>query len=85
MYLQLVKVATLFAGESHDYSSLEMLIMPHLMPRLHIFFHGCSMQAEEIGTGFIRESGFIEIADANNLVMIFPQVLIPQAARMILT
>ncbi|TRY67557.1 hypothetical protein TCAL_03306, partial [Tigriopus californicus] len=41
----------------------------------HIFFHGCSMQFEEIGTEFIRRAGFIEVADANNLVILFPQTI----------
>ena len=43
---------------------------------LHIHFHGCLMEANEIGTDFITESGFLEIADYNNIIILFPQVLI---------
>jgi hypothetical protein len=30
--------------------------------------------AENVGTDIVRTVGFIEIADANNMVVIFPQV-----------
>lgn len=42
--------------------------------RLHFFFHGCNMHANHIGTSFIEQAGFIEVADANDIVIIFPQV-----------
>jgi poly(3-hydroxybutyrate) depolymerase len=43
--------------------------------RLHVFFHGCQMQSSNgVGTDFITESGFVQIADANNIVVLFPQV-----------
>eukprot|EP00095_Tigriopus_kingsejongensis_P003179 maker-scaffold91_size383040-snap-gene-1.32 protein:Tk03179 transcript:maker-scaffold91_size383040-snap-gene-1.32-mRNA-1 annotation:"hypothetical protein DAPPUDRAFT_194537" len=43
--------------------------------RFHIFFHGCAMQHEEIGTEFIRTAGFIEVADANDIILLFPQTI----------
>ena len=42
--------------------------------RLHVFFHGCTMSADENGTEFIENSGILEMADANNIVALFPQV-----------
>lgn len=42
--------------------------------RLHVFFHGCEMGDEYIGTDFIDTAGFIEVADANNIVLLFPEV-----------
>ena len=42
--------------------------------KLHIFFHGCAMGQEFIGTEFIETAGFIEIADTNDIVLLFPQV-----------
>ena len=46
-----------------------------LQCRLHVFFHGCTMQHQVIGTDFITNAGFIEIADANNIVVLFPQTI----------
>ena len=42
---------------------------------LHIFFHGCTMQPENIGTDFITTIGFPELADANDLVVLFPSTI----------
>ena len=44
--------------------------------RLHIFFHGCLMGYEYIGTEFIETAGLLEVAEANDIVMIFPTVSI---------
>ena len=43
--------------------------------KLHIFFHGCSMNFDELGTDFITDSGFEEVADANNIIIMFPQTI----------
>ena len=40
-----------------------------------MYFHGCSLSADNIGTNFIVESGLLEMADANNIVLLLPQVL----------
>ncbi len=42
---------------------------------LHVHFHGCVMCAEMIGTDFILESGLLELADANDVVIVFPQAI----------
>ena len=40
----------------------------------HVFFHGCAMSADNIGTEFIENSGLLEMSEANNIVLLFPQV-----------
>lgn len=41
--------------------------------RLHIAFHGCQQNAETIGERFVREAGYNTWADANQLVILYPQ------------
>lgn len=41
---------------------------------LHIAFHGCLQQAGVIGQAFVNKSGFNEWADANRIVVLYPQV-----------
>ncbi|MCE1183892.1 MAG: hypothetical protein LWW81_16545 [Rhodocyclales bacterium] len=41
--------------------------------RLHIAFHGCQQQAGQIGTAFVEKAGFNEWADANRIVVLYPQ------------
>ncbi len=42
--------------------------------RLHVVFHGCLQGAEVIGDDYYAETGYNEIADSNNFVMLYPQV-----------
>jgi poly(3-hydroxybutyrate) depolymerase len=41
--------------------------------RVHIALHGCEQSRETVGDDFIKGSGYAEIADANRLVILFPQ------------
>lgn len=41
---------------------------------LHLVLHGCGQSAETVGTGFIEQSGYLSWADANDIVLAFPQV-----------
>ena len=41
---------------------------------MHVYFHGCSMSADLISTSFIEDSGLLEMADANQIVLLLPQV-----------
>jgi len=41
---------------------------------LHLHLHGCTQTREWIGDGYIRETGFLPLAQANNIVMVFPQI-----------
>jgi hypothetical protein len=38
--------------------------------RVHVVFHGCN----QVGEGFVRDSGYAEWADGNRLIVLFPQV-----------
>lgn len=43
--------------------------------RLHVVFHGCEQHASgSVGTRFVTDTGFLEWADHNRLVVLFPQV-----------
>jgi len=41
---------------------------------LHLHFHGCGMERGWLGDGYIQRTGFLPLAEANNIVMMFPQV-----------
>jgi hypothetical protein len=41
---------------------------------LHLVLHGCAQSAETVGTEFIELSGYLPWAEANDIVMAFPQV-----------
>jgi len=42
---------------------------------LHLVLHGCAQSAEQVGTDFILQSGYLPWAEANNIVLAFPQVI----------
>jgi len=42
--------------------------------RVHVIFHGCNQQRERLGDVFVKESGYAAWADANRLVLLYPQV-----------
>jgi hypothetical protein len=41
--------------------------------RLHIAFHGCRQGEEFVGESFVREAGYNAWAEANDLVVLYPQ------------
>lgn len=41
---------------------------------LHLVLHGCAQSADTVKTGFIEQSGYLPWAEANNIVLAFPQV-----------
>ena len=41
---------------------------------LHLVLHGCAQSAEVVGTDFIEQSGYLPWAEANGIVLAFPQV-----------
>jgi len=43
--------------------------------RLHICFHGCGMTLADIGTTFIQNNEVNPIAEANNIIVLFPQIV----------
>lgn len=40
----------------------------------HLVFHGCNQGARYIGETFVIHSGYLKHAEANNIIMLFPQV-----------
>eukprot|EP00730_Choanoeca_flexa_P004729 TRINITY_DN11786_c0_g2_i2.p1 TRINITY_DN11786_c0_g2~~TRINITY_DN11786_c0_g2_i2.p1 ORF type:complete len:351 (+),score=85.56 TRINITY_DN11786_c0_g2_i2:49-1101(+) len=41
--------------------------------RLHIVFHGCEQTLGDIGTAYVEHTGYNGWAEANNIVMLYPQ------------
>jgi len=42
---------------------------------LHLVLHGCAQSAVQVGTDFIQQTGYLPWAQANNIVLAFPQVV----------
>ena len=42
--------------------------------RVHVVFHGCNQQRGKAGDAFVKDRGFADWADANRLIVLFPQV-----------
>jgi len=42
---------------------------------LHLVLHGCAQSAVQIGTGFMEIGGYLPWAEANHIVLAFPQVV----------
>ena len=40
---------------------------------LHLVLHGCAQSATQVQTGFIEQSGYLPWAEANQIVLAFPQ------------
>lgn len=43
--------------------------------RVHVAFHGCRQSVEAIGERFVREAGYNRWADANRLLVLYPQTI----------
>ncbi|MBI4124278.1 MAG: hypothetical protein HY467_05205 [Betaproteobacteria bacterium] len=43
--------------------------------RVHVAFHGCRQSAGEVGEQFARDAGYNRWADANRLLVLYPQAL----------
>jgi hypothetical protein len=41
--------------------------------RVHVAFHGCGQSAEQIGSAFYEHAGYNRWADANRLIVLYPQ------------
>jgi poly(3-hydroxybutyrate) depolymerase len=41
---------------------------------VHVVFHGCKQGREKLGDAFIKGSGFARWAEANGIIVLFPQV-----------
>ena len=47
---------------------------------LHLVLHGCAQSSAQVGTAFIEQAGYLPWAEANGIVLAFPQVA-PSAAN----
>jgi len=43
--------------------------------RLHISFHGCMQSSGNIGDTYATRGGFMEVAEVNNIIVLFPQIV----------
>ena len=43
--------------------------------RLHVVFHGCRQGSSFVGDAFVRQSGYLEAAAGNDVVLLFPQLV----------
>lgn len=43
--------------------------------RLHVVFHGCQQNTDSIGDRFIRQAGYNQWADTNNIIVLYPQTV----------
>lgn len=41
--------------------------------RLHVVFHGCLQDLDDIGTLFVQRTGYNAWADSNKIVLLYPQ------------
>jgi poly(3-hydroxybutyrate) depolymerase len=42
---------------------------------LHLVLHGCAQSAVQVGTDFMQQSGYLAWAEANDIVLAFPQTV----------
>ncbi len=42
--------------------------------RVHVAFHGCRQSAATVGDRFYKGTGYNELADTNNMIVLYPQV-----------
>lgn len=47
----------------------------HTACKLHIAFHGCAQGQSKIGDAFVRHGGYNEAGEANNIIILYPQVI----------
>ncbi len=43
--------------------------------KVHVAVHGCAQGVEEIGTEFVTDAGYNEVADSNGIIVLYPQAI----------
>ncbi|ELU03047.1 hypothetical protein CAPTEDRAFT_92319 [Capitella teleta] len=43
--------------------------------KLHIVYHGCSQNRQDLGDTFATKTGYNEVGELNNIIMIYPQTV----------
>ncbi len=70
----------LSGGQAAGLSDTAFMFIPtacntgELACKAHLALHGCAQSATQIGTTYIMQSGYLRWAEANNIVLAFPQV-----------
>lgn len=42
--------------------------------KVHVALHGCQQGVSVLGTTYIEQTGYMEVADSNNIIVLYPQV-----------
>ena len=42
--------------------------------KIHVAVHGCKQGISQLKTGYVEGTGYLEVADTNNIIVLFPQV-----------
>lgn len=48
---------------------------PTRLCKLHIVMHGCQQGAYKIGDTFVKNTEYMEVGEANAIILLFPQVV----------
>lgn len=43
--------------------------------KLHVVFHGCVMGRHKLGDEFVRNAGYNEVGELNNIIILYPQAI----------
>ena len=70
---EFVDPATTHGLAERDYAYVPKDCAEHRNCRLHVAFHGCQQNADTIGDAFYRHAGYNEWAEANDIVVLYPQ------------
>jgi predicted esterase len=57
----------------HGYAYVPTACQKGVRCRLHVALHGCRQTIDEIGDNFYKNTGYNEVAEANNIVVLYPQ------------
>ena len=70
---ELVDPATTHGLAKRGYAYVPKDCAEHQSCRLHVAFHGCLQNADTVGDAFYRHAGYNEWAEANDIVVLYPQ------------
>lgn len=68
-----------FVGKSTSMGTFGYIYIPTACQqgaacRLHVSFHGCHQDTNEIGSEYARDAGYNQWAEANNITVLYPYV-----------
>ncbi len=69
---EFASAATGMAGEAYAY--VPQACAKGAACRIHVAFHGCKQSASVVGNDFYQKTSYNSWADANNIVVLYPQV-----------